>query len=141
VIATWAHHDAVAAFVSNGLWGENRGFGACKAVGFVDGDKLVAGVVFHNYEPWSGVIELSAYSTKRKWLTKERLKAIFGYPFDQLNLRACVARISENNTRTLRIWRAFGAVLTPIPDLRANGEAEVVALLKRDTWQNSKFMR
>lgn len=141
MIAVWDYPQEIASFVSHGLWGDNRGFGKCQAVGFVDGDELVAGVVFHNYDPWSGVIELSAYSKHRKWLNKTNLKAIFGYPFDQLNCRLCVARISEKNTRTLRIWRAFGAVLTPIPDLRGEGEAEVVAVLHRDTWKNSKFTR
>lgn len=138
----WNAPEAVAAFVSHGLWGDQRGFGPCKAVGFAtEKDGLIAGVVFHSFNPWGGTIELSSYSSRRDWLTKERLRAIFGYPFDQLNLRLCVARISEKNTRTLRIWRALGAALTPIPDLRGEGEAEVVAVLKRDTWENSKFKR
>lgn len=137
----WNAPEAVAAFVSHGLWGDQRGFGPCKAVGFADGRELVAGVVFHNYDPWGGVIELSGYSSRRNWVNKKRLQSIFQYPFDQLGLRACVWRASENNTRTLRILRALGAALTPIPDLRGEGEAEVVALLKRDTWENSKFKR
>jgi len=137
----WTAPAAVAAFVSDGLWGDQRGFGPCKAVGFVKDGALIAGVVFHNFDPWSGVIELSSYSTRRDWLTKARLRVIFGYPFDQVGLRMCVARISENNTRTLRIWRALGADLHRIPDLRAEGEAEVIATLKRDDWQSSKFAR
>lgn len=133
--------EAVAAFVSDGLWGDQRGFGPCKGIGFADGDRLIAGIVYHNYDPWSGVIELSAYSERRDWLSKDRLRAVFSYPFEQMGLRLCVARISENNTRTLRIWRALGADFYPIPDLRAEGEAEIIAVLRRDTWENSKFAR
>jgi RimJ/RimL family protein N-acetyltransferase len=96
-------------------------------------------VVYHNYDPDGGVIELTAYSTRRSWLNKSRLRAVFSYPFDQLGLRICVARISEKNTRTLRIWKALGAEFYPIPHLRAEGEAEIIAVLHRDTWKSSKF--
>ena len=111
-------------------------------MGFANEDVgFVAGVVFHNYEQQAGVIELSAHSTSRRWLTRERLRWIFSYPFQRLGCRIAVARISERNSRTLRIWRALGADLIEIPDLRAEGEAEVVATLKRDVWARSKFMR
>lgn len=139
IVPVYDHSDAVKAFVAQGLWDGRRhidGYG----LGFAnETDGLVAGVVYHNYDPDSGVIEITAYSARRDWLNRDRLKLIFGYPFDQLGVRVCVARISENNTRTLRIWRAFGAELTPIPHLRADGEAENVAVLHRDTWKQSKF--
>lgn len=135
----YAFSDEVCSFVAHGLWGGRRtieGYGAGFAT---ESEGLVAGIVYHNFDPDTGAIELTAYSSRRNWLNKERLRWIFDYPFDQLGARICVARISEHNTRTLRIWRAFGAELTPIPDLRAEGEAEVIAVLRRDTWQNSKF--
>jgi RimJ/RimL family protein N-acetyltransferase len=135
----YAFSDEVCSFVAQGLWSGQRtveGYGA----GFATPEEgLVAGIVYHNFDPDTGTIELTAYSSRRDWLNRDRLKWIFSYPFDQLGVRVCVARISEHNTRTLRIWRAFGAELTPIPDLRAEGEAEVIAVLRRDTWKNSKF--
>ena len=133
------HSDAVKAFVSNGLWEGRRtidgyGLGVANAA-----EGLIAGIVYHHFDPDSGVIEISAYSARRDWLNRETLKLIFSYPFDQLGVRLCVARISEQNTRALRIWKALGAELTPIPDIRADGEAEIIAVLHRDTWNNSKF--
>lgn len=139
IVPVYDHSDAVKVFVAKGLWGGRRsieGYG----LGFAtEADGLVAGIVYHNFDPDGGVIELTAYSTRRDWLNRNRLRAVFSYPFEQLGVRLCVARISENNTRTLRIWRSFGAELTPIPHLRAEGEAEIVAVLRRDTWENSKF--
>lgn len=125
-------------FVELGLWGGLRGFGECQVIGFADENGLAAGIVYHNYDPDSDVIELSAYSARRDWLTKGRLADVFGYPFDQLGCRICVARISEHNKRALRIWRSLGASQHPLPDLRGDGEAEVVCLLKRDTFK-AKF--
>lgn len=127
--------DAVRLFVEFGLWGGRRQFGASTAMGYADETGIVAGLVFHNYDPDTGVIEISAYSTRRDWLTKGRLVELFGYPFDQLGVRICIARSSDTNRRALRIWKALGASQHPLPDLRGEGEAEIVSLLKRETFQ------
>ena len=109
IVPVYDHSDAVKVFVAKGLWGGRRsieGYG----LGFAtEADGLVAGIVYHNFDPDGGVIELTAYSTRRDWLNRNNLRAVFSYPFEQLGVRLCVARISENNTRTLRIWRSFGA--------------------------------
>lgn len=135
------HSEAVQAFVSRGLWGDLRGFGPAFGLGFADESGLTAGVVYHNYQPDAGVIEISAYSDRRDWLKRDFLRAIFSYPFEQLNCRLVVARISERNARTLRIWRAFGADLHSIPELRGPNEAEVIAVLSREAWASGKFSR
>lgn len=140
--STWTHPQEVAAFVSLGLWGGKREITNCQAVGFYNEiEGLIAGILFHNYDPETSVIEITAYSAHRKWLNKARVCEIFQYPFDQIGLRLCVARFSENNTRSARIWRTFGASLHRIPELRGEGEAEIIAVLRRDDWKNSKFVR
>lgn len=128
-------------FVCNGLWGDGRTINNASALGFVKSDRLVFGAVYHNWHQESGVIEVSAYSTRRDWLTRAALKEIFAYPFDGLGCRVVVARHSEKNKIARRVWDAFGATQTSIPDLHADGVAEVVAVLKRADWQSSKFMR
>jgi len=127
----------VADFVAMQIPGCARGFGACKAIGFVDDGKLVAGVVYHNWNPESGVIEMSAASLNRAWLTKERLAAIFDYPFGFC--RMVLTRQSETNRRALRIWRSLGGKEYRIPDLRGPGEAEIIFTLSADDWRAGKF--
>lgn len=112
-----------------------------ECIGWGRGGRLIAAVAFHNYDKRGGVIELSAYSTARDWLTKERLRDLFAYPFDQLKVRLCVARIAEGNRRARRIWRALGAKEFVIPELRGAGEAECLFLLDQTTWTKGKFMR
>jgi RimJ/RimL family protein N-acetyltransferase len=124
--------EHVAAFVAGQL-GFERGFDAYTALGF--GEPLVAGVIYHNWNPEAGVIELSAASSGRDWLTRERLRQVFGYPFDQLECQMCVARISEGNARARRIWKAIGASEYIIPRLRGPREAEVIAILTVETWR------
>lgn len=119
--------------------GYDRDFGPCAYMGF--GEPLVAGVIYHNWHPESGVIELSAASSHRRWLTRSRLFDIFAYPFIQLQCRICVARISEHNKRTRKIWRSLGATEYVIPELRAPNEAEVISVLTADAWKSSKFVK
>lgn len=132
-----AYGQEVADFVAKTIPGCERGFGECSAIGFVEGGRIVAGVVYHNWNPESGVIEMSAASSHRAWLTRERLAAIFDYPFRFC--RMVVTRQSERNRRAIRIWRSLGGKEYRIPDLRGPGEAEVFFTLTADDWRSGKF--
>ena len=126
------------AFIENGL---GIKLTPAECMGWGRDGELIAAVAFHNYYPKDGSIELSAYSTSRDWLSREKVREIFAYPFDQLGVRICIARIDEHNARARRIWRAFGAKEYVIHDLRADGVAECVYVLHRDQWAGGKFMR
>ena len=130
----------VADFVARNIPGCERGFGNCTAIGFGK-DRLIAGVVYHNWNPESGVIELSAASIKRDWLTRSGLSLMFAYPFDQIGCRIAVARIGEHNAQARRIWRSLGADEYVIPALRSPLEAEVIYTLSREAWKSGKFAR
>jgi RimJ/RimL family protein N-acetyltransferase len=128
----YGRNQYVAAFVARQL-GFSRGFEAFTAIGF--GEPLEAGIVYHNWNPEAGLIELTAASKSRSWLNKANLAAIFDYPFGQLGCQLCIARISEHNARARRIWRALGATEYVIPRLRGPNEAEVIATLTREAWE------
>ncbi len=109
-------------------------------MGWAD-ETTIAGIVFHNWQPEAGVIELSAYSTGRAWLTKARVREVFDYAFGQLGNRMVVVRRSERNRRARRIWAALGATEYVIPRLLGDDEAECIRTLHRDDWQRGKFVR
>lgn len=140
-VPVYSYPDAVKAFVAQGIFEPGRQFGNSTAIGFADDTGLVAGFVYHNYEPSAGVIEVSGFSTRRDWVSAPLLRIIFEYPFNQLGVRLVVARHSEKNTRVRRIWKALGATEHVIPELRGPGEAEAIAILSAQDWANSKFMR
>jgi hypothetical protein len=128
----WA--PEVADFVA-ALLGFPRGFGECQAVGFLDAAcVLEAGVVYHNWNPEAGVIEISAASTTRRWGTRGRLHMIFGYPFDHIGCQMVVARHAEDNP-VRRIWKALGASEHVIPRLRGRDRAECIATLTVEKWR------
>lgn len=128
---------AVSQWVAHNIKDCARGFGECKALGVVSGKDLIAGVVFHNWHPESETIEVSSAAVSPKWATRSILTELFGYPFSFC--RMVVARQSAFNERSRRLWRAFGATEYIIKDLRADGEAEIVATLHRSQWVNSRF--
>ena len=134
----YGQSEVVERFVAD-LLGYPRGFGECQAVGFLDGDgKLVAGVVYHQYQPEQGVIEISAASTCRNWLNRARLAEIFDYPF-RIGCRLVVARIGEHNARARRIWCSLGSDEYVIPALRSPSESEVIYVLSAEKWRAGKF--
>jgi hypothetical protein len=126
-------------FVARTVPGCERGFGECQAIGFADNGVIVAGVVYHNWSPETGVIEMSAGSITRNWLNRARLSLIFGYPFDVVRCRMAIARIAESNHRARRIWRSLGADEFIIPALRSPTEAECIFTLPRETWEAGRF--
>jgi hypothetical protein len=122
-------------WVAQRIPGCERGFDNAQGVGFLGPDGgLQAGVVYHNWSPESGTIEISAASENRAWLTKDRLFAIFDYP-PRIGCRMTVARTGESNARVRRIWRSLGANEYVIPALRSPTEAEIILTLPVEKWR------
>lgn len=136
----YGHSEAVADFVVN-IIGLPRGFGNCKAIGVIDDDgHLVGGMVYHNWSPETGVIEMSAASTTPRWLTRPVLQAVFAYPFE-IDCQMVVIRVSENDKRLYRQLTSYGFKPHEIPRLRGRGESEIIFTLTDDDWKRGKFMR
>lgn len=126
---------AIGSFVAANIPGCERGWENFTSLGLIDADRLAAGVVFHNYNPEAGVIELSAASISRRWLTRPMLKGMFGYPFDQLSCQLVVLRVSERNAVMIEIAERFGFTAHRIPRLRGRDEAEILFTLTDDEWR------
>lgn len=114
-------------------------FGECQKAGVFDGNKMIAAVVFHNWSPEYGVIEVSAAADSPKWASRTVLRQLFGYAFGVAQM--VVARTDEDNLRTRRLWKAFGATEYIIPRLRGREASEAVECLTDDAWIASRFMR
>lgn len=110
-----AKNKAIAGFVAAHIDGCERGFADFTTLGVMEEGRLLAGVVYHNYSPEAGVIELSAAATSKRWLTRPVLKAMFGYPFDEIGCQMAVLRVSEENRGMAEIARRFGFTGHRIP--------------------------
>lgn len=133
-------NDAVADFVSRRIWGRSGEFGPRCTMAVVDGRQLIAGVVYHNFHPQPGTIEVSAAADTKRWLTREVLRRFISMPFDNLGVQALIARHAEDRTDLRRMWCRVGAVEYVIPRLRGKDQpAEVVSVLTDDAWAASPF--
>lgn len=124
------------------LAGERPDFGNCRTMAVMDsGNRMVAGIVFHNWRPEHGVMEVSAAAIDPKWATRSVLKEAFGYIFDKAECQLAVARTAEENTRVRRLWKAFGATEYIIPRLRGRAASEAIETVTKEAWEKSPLAR
>lgn len=131
------------AFVDKQIGGSGLGFGdSAVAMGITeDNGQLAAALVFHNYEPRAGVMEMSAAALSKLWLTRPVLQRIFDYVFQDAECQMVVMRVSERNAPMIRIARAYGFSEVLIPRLRGRDHAEFIFTLTDDDWRASRFNR
>ena len=115
-------------------------FGNCRTMAVMNSQgQMVAGIVFHNWNPEAGVMEVSAASVDRRWASRGVLCAAFGYIFETCQL--AIVRTAVDNVAVRRLWKAFGSEEHILPHLRGRGASEAVLLLTSDAWASSNFMR
>lgn len=144
MLAFWGHDEAVAAWVAQRIPDCARGFGNCRAMGVLDGEKLVAGMVYHDWVPEHGVIEISGASTTQRWLTRPVLWQMFAYPFAGIACQMVVMRVSERNEQwngrgLPRLLEAYGFDRHTIPRLYGRQENGHVFTLTDDAWRANGF--
>lgn len=119
-----------------------RGFGNCSAIGVLDADnRLVGGMVYHDWDPGAGVIEFSGAAVSPRWLTRPVLHRLFSYPFDELGCQLVATRNSARNTRLHRQLKAYGFERFDIPRLFGRDEDAVVWTLTVEGWRANRFNR
>lgn len=137
----WGLDEHVVPFVAR-ICDLPRGFGECRSLGVLNGrGDIVAGIVFHNWSPEAGVIEVSCGATDRRWATRHVLRTGFGYAFDLIGCQMVVGRTHEKSAAVRRLWAAFGADEYIIPRMRGRAASEAVTCLTQEAWAASKFMR
>ena len=126
-------------WVAHNIPGCGRGFGPGYSLGVWEGDSLIGGVVFHNHNPESGVIEMSAAATSPRWFNRKTAYLAHDFAFNQLGCQMAVMRVAEGNGRALRLVKALGYIGYCIPRLRGREAAEIILTLADDDWRASKW--
>ncbi len=139
----YGQDEAVASFVAQILPAEagfGRGFGKCKAIGVIDKDgRLVGGVVFHNWHPEAGVMEVSAASIDPRWMAGTIHRRVFGYPFDQVGCQLIVLKVRAGNKRMVGIAKRIGFEAHLIPRMYGRESDGIIFTLTDDAWRQSRF--
>ena len=110
-------------------------------MGVFDGEKLIACILYNNFHPEAGVIEIHGAGISPRWLTKRVLREMFEYPFIELGCQNVIMRVSARNSRLRRILTAYRFEHVTIPRLRGRDEDERIFWLTDDAWKSNGFHR
>lgn len=118
-------------------------FGPAQAIGVLDRDgTLVAGVVYHAYDPDCQSIELSFAADTPKWLTRSLICELLSYPFDKLNLNRINAATPKSATDARRFIERFGFRREGVAtDGFGPGENAILSRLLKREWLQTKWAR
>lgn len=88
------------------------------AIGVFSGDRVIAGVAYHGYQPEYGTIQMSMAAVSPMWAKKSVIKRLLQYPFEQLSCYKVMIDIKINNVKALKTFKSIGfereAVLTDV---------------------------
>ena len=136
----FGHDEIVANFVAS-LIPEcrARGFGKCRAMGVVNSEgEMIGGVVYRNWCPEVGTIEISAASLPgTNWLSRRTLKLVYDYPFYHCGCHMVIQTTMADNEKALLVKAKIGFTFYKIRHLGGPDRDGVVATLTRDQWEAS----
>jgi len=133
----YGHEQAVCDFV-NARIDEDFTPASTAAIGVINNEgNLVAGWIWHNYNPECGTLEFSGASISKRWMTRRLLQELFAYAF--ANVQMVVTRNAADNVTLHRQLAAFGFQRFDIPRLLGRDSDGVVWTLTDDDWKDSRF--
>ncbi len=114
-----------------------------RAIGIIDErNELIAGIVYFNYNPEAGTIEMSVEALpKQRWLTPTTLGVMFQYPFVHCGCQMLITKTMARSTHVLRMLAAMNFSLIRIPRAGGRNEDGVLALLTQEDWLASRFTK
>ena len=136
------HHEAVGEFVARMIpHVGSRGFGpAARAIGVIDEDgKLIAGLVYHNYDPDAGIIEISGASVSKRWLSRGTIARMYQYPFVTCGCQMVYQRTPADNEYLLGMLAAYDYAFVKVPRMFGRHKDGVICTLTVEDWQSNRF--
>lgn len=85
------------------------GFGTIAGgIGIVSGNRLIAGCVYHDWQPKFGTIQLSLASESPMWARRENIKGLLAYAFDGLDVYKVWTATPSDITAAIRVNKHIG---------------------------------
>jgi hypothetical protein len=140
----YGHEEIIAPFVAELIPHCRRGFGVnIRTMGVVDeSGRLIAGIVWHNWDPDAGIIELSgAALPKSNWLTRRTLWRMYAFPFNDCGCQMVVQRTPSDDLNLLGLLAAYGFDFVTVKRFFGRERDGVIATLTKEAWLANKFNR
>lgn len=134
------HDEEIAQFIAQLTPPVSGGFGRCKTIGVVDEEgKLLAGMVYFNYDPVAEIIEMGIASISPRWFSRTTFRRMFEYPFVECGCQMLYCRVRADNEWLLSQLARIGFSLTMVPRMYGRGEDGVLCTYTDDQWLDCKF--
>lgn len=114
-------------------------FRACQAMGVEHDGDMIAGFVFHNWDPKSGTMELSGASTSPRWATRGVIRAAMEYVFDTCGCQMLYAKQRLENRAARDGLLKLGGLEVIVPRMFGRDEHGSITTLTDDQWRSSRF--
>jgi RimJ/RimL family protein N-acetyltransferase len=118
-----------------------RGFGKCSTIGILrDDGELVGGLVYRNWHPEFGTIEMSGAALPgTNWFSRRTIQVMHDYPFYQVNCQMLIMTTLADNLIVQRILAAIGYAFHYIERLGGRDHDGIVATLTVERWETSRY--
>jgi RimJ/RimL family protein N-acetyltransferase len=121
-------------------------FGPCVATGVLNSaGTLIAGVVYHNYDPFSRNIEMSCASITPRWGSREIFSTLLSYCWDTANCARITSvtprRSPPGATSPRRFLEGLGFVREGSIRRGFGSDNAIVYGLLREDWERGRFCR
>src|SRR6185369_9129290 len=137
----YGHDETVAQFVAQLIPHAHGRTLTGKAIGVIDDEgKLIAGIVYHQYDPVAETIEITGAALPgSRWLTRETIQRMYQYPFEQLGVQMIVHRTPANTEHLLEQLARRGYMLVKWPRMLGRDRDGVLCLFTSEAWDQCKF--
>ena len=144
----WLHRDqgrafsVVEKFIAVKIWGRLRNLAGDTAAVFIDKNKnMAAAVMFQNYDPDAGVIELTGASVTPRFLTRKTLHELYSYAFDQLGCQTVLQTARADDEHQAKLLPRYGFTRHDVPRLKGRNVDAALYVLHDDVWRANRFYR
>lgn len=122
---------------NNGELGFSGNF---NAIAVVHSDRLLAGFVYHDWNPLYQTIHMTLASDTPRWASRRVIEGLLRYPFEELKVQRITVTINENNAASLRLAEGVGFKREAVIERGAGQFGNIIVLrLFVEEWRAGKF--
>ena len=116
--------------------------GAYNAIGVVHKNEIVAGFIYHDWNPTYKTIQMTLAANTPRWGTRRIIEGLLHYPFVELGVQRITVLVNEKNHASLRLAEGVGFKREAVLEKAAGEYGNILVLrLFISEWLSGKFNR